>query len=159
MTAYSKDPKEDRLLQLSEEVSRIAGTLARLSAEPDVKPTAASPVVPEISPQTISSVIRARRLRGRYFPEELFADPAWDILLDLLHSELRQTRVAVSHLCAAAAVPPTTALRWMTSMVERGLIVRREDPFDRRRVFIELAPEVSLALRQYFVEVGQAATI
>ena len=159
MTAYSKDPKEERLLQLSEEVSRIAGTLARLSAEPDNKAGVASTIVPEISAQTISSVIRARRLRGRYFPEELFADPAWDILLDLLHSELRQTRVAVSHLCAAAAVPATTALRWITSMVERGLIIRREDPFDRRRVFIELSPEVSLALRQYFAEVGHALAI
>jgi hypothetical protein len=159
MTAYSKDPKEERLLQLSEEVSRIAGTLARLSAEPDNKAGVAPSNVPEISAQTISSVIRARRLRGRYFPDELFADPAWDILLDLLHSELRQTRVAVSHLCAAAAVPATTALRWITSMVERGLIIRREDPFDRRRVFIELSPEVSLALRQYFAEVGQALAI
>ncbi len=159
MTAYSKDPKEERLLQLSEEVSRIAGTLARLSAEPDSNASVASTIVPDVSAQAVSLVIRARRLRGRYFPDELFADPAWDILLDLLHSELRQTRVAVSHLCAAAAVPATTALRWITSMVERGLIVRREDPFDRRRVFIELSPDVSLALRQYFAEVGHATTI
>ena len=159
MTAYSKNPTEERLLQLSEEVSRIAGTLARLSTEPTAKADTQPGALPELSAQTVSAVIRARRLRGRYFPDELFADPAWDIMLDLLHSELLQTRVAVSSLCAAAAVPATTALRWISSMVQRGLIVRREDPRDRRRIFVELAPDVSLALRQYFAELDRPTTI
>lgn len=154
MSAYSNSDKEERLLRLSDEVSRIAGTLARLSTEPGT-PSSDPTNIADVSIQTVAGVIRARRLRGRYFPEDLFADPAWDILLDLFHSELRQTRVAVSNLCAAASVPATTALRWMNAMVERGLIVRREDPRDRRRVFIELSPEVSLAMRQYFAELDR----
>lgn len=162
MSAYSKDRKEERLLQLSEEVGRIAGTLARLSTEPDMgAANKASPTadIPEISVQTVSAVIRARRLREKYFSAELFSDPAWDIMLDLLHSELMQVRVSVSNLCMAAAVPATTALRWIGSMAEQGLIVRHGDPRDRRRVFIELAPEVSLALRRYFAELDRPVTI
>jgi DNA-binding MarR family transcriptional regulator len=44
-------------------------------------------------------------------------------------------------------------------MVSQGLFVRRADPHDGRRVFVELAPEASQALRRYFAEVGQVATI
>ena len=88
---------------------------------------------------------------------ELFADPAWDMLLDLLQAEIVQHRVPVSSLCIAAAVPATTALRWIKSMTDRGLLVRRDDPHDGRRVFIEMAPATSAGLRRYFQEVGMAA--
>jgi DNA-binding MarR family transcriptional regulator len=107
----------------------------------------------------VRSVIRARRLRARYFSEELFADPAWDMLLDLLQAEITQLRVPVSSLCIAAAVPATTALRWLKTMVAKGIFVRRADPHDGRRVFVELAPDASYALRRYFGEVGQVAVI
>ncbi len=151
-----------RLRQLSDDVSRIASTLARLSAGPaaTIRPAEALPSnVPEISSDTVRTVIRARRMRSRHFPEGLFADPAWDMLLDLLQAEIAQLRVPVSSLCIAAAVPATTALRWLKSMTSQGLFTRRADPHDGRRVFVELAPETSIALRCYFAEVGKVAVI
>ncbi|QIK79389.1 winged helix-turn-helix transcriptional regulator [Sphingomonas piscis] len=157
------DRNAERLRQLSDEVSRIASTLARLSTGPQPAPMLqappTSPDVPDISVDTVRTVIRARRLRSRFFPEELFADPAWDMLLDLLQAEIAQLRVPVSSLCIAAAVPATTALRWLKTMTDQGLFVRRADPHDGRRVFVELAPAASQSLRRYFAEVGQAATI
>lgn len=159
MTYYSKDPRGDSLLQLSNEVSRIAGTLAQLSNVPAIERERSPTNVPPVSAETVGAVIRARRLRGRYFQEDLFADPAWDILLDLLHAEACHRRVAVSSLCLAAAVPATTALRWIKTMERQGLIIRRDDPHDARRVFVELAPETSLALNQYFAQLERPATI
>ena len=157
------DRNAERLRQLSDEVSRIAATLARLSTGPapaSSKPHPASAAaVPEVSADTVRAVIRARRLRTRYFPEHLFADPAWDMLLDLLQAEIAQLRVPVSSLCIAAAVPATTALRWLKTLVQEGLFVRRADPHDGRRVFVELAPETSEAMRRYFAEVGNVAPI
>jgi predicted transcriptional regulator len=157
------DRNAERLRQLSEEVSRIASTLARLSSGPVMSRTALEPMagtdLPPLSADTVRNVIRARRLRARFFPEELFADPAWDMLLDLLQAEIAQLRVPVSSLCIAAAVPATTALRWLKTLVSQGLFVRRADPHDGRRVFVELAPEASQALRRYFAEVGQVAAI
>ena len=159
----ASDRNAERLRQLSDEVSRIAATLARLSSGPGSPPRALEPIpageVPPLSVETVRNVIRARRLRSRYFPEELFADPGWDMLLDLLQAEIAQLRVPVSSLCIAAAVPATTALRWLKTMVSQGLFIRRADPHDGRRVFVELAPETSHALRRYFAEVGQAAVI
>jgi len=157
------DKNAERLRQLSEEVSRIASTLARLSSGPGA-PTQAgrAPVeaeVPPLSGDTVRKVIRARRLRASYFSEELFADPAWDMMLDLLQAEIAQLRVPVSSLCIAAAVPATTALRWLKTLVGQGLFLRRADPHDGRRVFVELAPQTSQALRRYFGEVGPVAVI
>lgn len=157
------DKNAARLRQLSEEVSRIASTLARLSAGPTATARAVESAppgeLPPISAETVRSVIRARRLRSRYFSEDLFADPAWDMLLDLLQAEISQLRVPVSSLCIAAAVPATTALRWLKTLVQEGIFVRRADPHDGRRVFVELAPECSRALRRYFAEVGRVPVI
>jgi hypothetical protein len=159
----ASDNNAERLRQLSEEVSRIASTLARLSTGPGapVRPVEQSTAgdIPPLSVETVRSVIRARRLRARYFRDELFADPAWDMLLDLLQAEIAQLRVPVSSLCIAAAVPATTALRWLKTMVSQGIFIRRADPHDGRRVFVELAPEASQALRRFFGEVGQVAVI
>ena len=163
LSDIAADKNAARLRQLSEEVSRIASTLARLSTGPSVaaqRPVQAPDAeAPPVSADMIRSVIRARRLRARYFSEELFADPAWDMLLDLLQAEIAHLRVPVSSLCIAAAVPATTALRWLKTMVKEGLFVRRADPHDGRRVFVELAPDTSNALRRYFGEVGPAAVI
>ena len=153
-----------RLRQLSDEVSRIAATLARLSVGPGAPAAnrnepAPTGEVPAVSLDAIRQVIRARRLRARFFDEELFADPAWDMLLDLLQAEIAQHRVPVSSLCIAAAVPATTALRWIKTMTDAGLFRRRADPHDGRRVFIELSREASEAMRRYFGEVGRAAVI
>jgi DNA-binding MarR family transcriptional regulator len=158
------DKSAAQLRQLSEDVSRIASTLARLSTGPDGpvrRPAEAAPVAdaPAVAAETVRSVIRARRVRSRYFSEELFAHPAWDMLRDLLQAEIAQLRVPVSSLCIAASVPATTALRWLKSMVQQGLFMRRADPHDGRRIFVELAPEASHALRRYFAEVGRVAVV
>src|SRR3990170_3952562 len=97
-----------RLRQLSDEVARIAATLARLSAGPEA--SAATPP-----------------------PAAKTGD--------------------------APAVPATTALRWIKTMTDSGLFVRRADPHDGRRVFVEMAPDTSLAMRRYFVEIGKPAVV
>lgn len=121
------------------------------------KPEPATGEAPAVSLDMVRQVIRARRLRARFFDEELFADPAWDMLLDLLQAEIAQHRVPVSSLCIAAAVPATTALRWIKTMTDAGLFKRRADPHDGRRVFIELSAEASEGMRRYFREVGKIA--
>jgi hypothetical protein len=37
--------------------------------------------------------------------------------------------------------------------------VRRADPHDGRRVFVEMSPDTSLAMRHYFAEVGKPAVV
>ena len=147
--------KGDRLHELSEEVGRIATILASLSDE-DVGPARAGggeagegTLRDSIDAGTVRGIIRARRLREQYFKAELFADPAWDMLLDLFAARLEEQRVAVSSLCIAAAVPATTALRWIKTLTDYGLFVRAADPQDGRRVYIELSDDAAAGLHAY----------
>jgi hypothetical protein len=94
----------------------------------------------------IRAIIRARRLRDQFLPSDLFADPAWDMVLDLLATRLAGQRVSVSSLCIAAAVPPTTALRWIRQLTDRAVFARIDDPADGRRVFIELTDAAAQAV-------------
>ncbi len=140
------------LHQLSEEVGRIAGILASLSDEEETGPERARVLADDIPPvdaAQIRAIIRVRRLREQFFRGDLFADPAWDMLLDLMAARIEQSRVAVSSLCIAAAVPATTALRWIKALTDRGVFLRSADPQDGRRVFIELSDEAARSMVAY----------
>ncbi|MGV1681825.1 MarR family transcriptional regulator [Sphingopyxis sp. NJF-3] len=98
----------------------------------------------------VRRMLRQRRMREQYFPADLFADPAWDMLLDLYAARLERQPVSVSSLCIAAAVPATTALRWIKTMTDAGLFLREADPDDGRRIFIALAEGAFDAMARYF---------
>lgn len=150
------------IARLSAEVERIARALASLSGQADAasdveRPsTFAPPPAPgsaDVDVATVRAAIRVRRLREQFFERDLLGEPGWDILLDLFAAELEELRVSVSSLCIAAAVPPTTALRWITGMTEAGLLQRQADAADRRRAFIRLTTTASTGMRNYFAAV------
>ncbi|GAB5488945.1 MAG: hypothetical protein Pars2KO_25150 [Parasphingorhabdus sp.] len=103
-----------------------------------------------VSANQIRNLIKARRLRDQYFDPELFADPAWDMLLDLMAARLENTKVSVSSLCIAASVPPTTALRWIKTMTEEKIFQRQADERDGRRIFIELSDNAAVGMEKFF---------
>lgn len=105
---------------------------------------------PDTSAAKIRSILRARQERREHFSAHLFADPAWDILLELYALELEQRRVSVSKLCLSAGVPSTTALRWIEKLHDEGLISRGEDPFDGRRIWVSLSHAGKTAMQRYF---------
>jgi len=177
--------EEDRLtlLRLTEQVSQIAARLDKLSGpstpneeegsafrleSPRPAFAAASEVdgserlirssrPPLPDPRLIRRIIRQRQLRKRFFDADLFADPAWDMLLDLTAARAEHIRVSVTSLCIASAVPPTTALRWIGQLTDAGLFQRVEDEADRRRVFIALTDSAADAMARYFAELGSNA--
>lgn len=164
----------ERLQKLADEVARIAATLAELAGSPLSKGGdafsdgligyRAAPVPVLAKPATINvrdvrEMIRARRLRDRFMPSDLFGEAAWDMLLDLMAARIEGSQVAVSSLCIAAAVPPTTALRAIRGMTERGLFVRVADDHDKRRIFIELSENTADAMRGYLSAVKQHGNV
>lgn len=80
-----------------------------------------------------------RRKRERYFPVDLFAEPAWDILLDLYIFRLEGRRATVKSVCIASGVPQTTALRWINLLIEKDLLERTPDEHDSRVRCISLS--------------------
>jgi DNA-binding MarR family transcriptional regulator len=172
--------EEDRLtlLRLTEQVGQIAERLERLggsapapesdsafrfeSPRPAFAPAegdgsdrlirATRPPLPD--PRLVRRIIRQRQLRARYFEGDLFADPAWDMLLDLAAARAEHARVSVTSLCIASGVPPTTALRWIGQMTDAGLLMRVDDETDRRRAFITLTDKAADAMARFFAELA-----
>ncbi|MCB2051017.1 MAG: winged helix DNA-binding protein [Novosphingobium sp.] len=175
--------EEDRLalLRLTEQVSQVASRLDRLTTggeqaagsafrfespgsdfkgekgdgSSDRLVRATRPGLPD--PRLVRRIIRQRQLRARFFDGELFADPAWDMLLDLTAARAEHERVSVTSLCIASGVPPTTALRWIGQLTEAGLVERIEDEADRRRAFIALTDKAADGMARYFAELGRDA--
>ena len=78
----------------------------------------------------------------------LFADPAWFILLDLFVRQNAGLQTSVSSACHASFSPVTTALRHIAILTERNIIQRNYDPIDQRRVFLELTDETKLEIQR-----------
>ena len=167
---------EDRvlLLRLSEQVNEIAARLDRIDAktsgveapafafrgavatdEPLVR--RGRPAFPD--PRLVRQILRHRRQRAQFFDADLFADPAWDMLLDLTAARGESKRVSVTSLCIAASVPATTALRCIGQLIDSGLFRRVEDLADRRRAFIELTDPAAEAMARYFATLGESVAL
>ena len=112
----------------------------------------AAPPLPD--PKLVRRIIRQRRARAKFIDGELLSEPAWNMLLDLTAARAEGKRVSVTSLCIASGVPSTTALRWITQMVDEGLFVRTEDSRDRRRAFIALSDDAERAMARYFASLG-----
>ncbi|WP_267347255.1 winged helix DNA-binding protein [Sphingomonas sp. GM_Shp_2] len=167
LNAYAREGEGERLRRLNAEVARIAQALAELARrEADAPAGGAADVedrhsafraeparpAPRADPgdaAAVRAIIRRRRMRDALFPGNLFEDPAWDMLLDLYAARLEGRRVSVSSLCIAAAVAPTTALRWIGKLTEAGLFVREPDPADRRRAFMALSDAAAAKMHDY----------
>ena len=131
------------------EARQNGGFGGRLAADPATGPSARGGLLlPE--PQIVRQIIANRQARGRFFDPALFGDPAWDMLLDLTAAHGEGARVSVTSLCIAAGVPATTALRWLTQMVESGIFIRVPDAADKRRAFIALSDRALAAMSGYF---------
>ncbi len=178
LSDLTRESERERLKRLDEDVARIADALARLTGrDPMSAPGSAGrprgatlheaplsygapPAIPATNELALAgrvrNAIKARRMREQFFDPALFADPAWDMLLDLFAAKLEHARVSVSSLCIAAAVPPTTALRWIGTLTEARLIEREADPLDKRRAFIGLSEEAGYGMRRYVAAMDRA---
>jgi len=91
----------------------------------------------------------ARRARVLIFEEQLFGEPAWDMLLALYCLPLRGEILTVSSLASVAQVPLTTGLRWQRTLIEEGLIRRGPHILDRRQRLLSLTHQGRLLMEEY----------
>lgn len=104
------------------------------------------------------AIYRGRRLRAQVLGDDgLFGEPAWDLLLDLFIAEAEAKQLSVTAACIGAAVPTSTALRWIVILENRGLVRRENDPSDARRVFLYLTDDGKRRLTSYFMQLQREA--
>lgn len=95
------------------------------------------------------SLYRQRRLRADHFAGSLFAEPTWDMLLDLFIADCERRRITVKSVCIGANVPTTTALRHLRWLEEQGLVERLSHPRDARSTHVRLSAAAITAMESY----------
>lgn len=140
----------DELHALAESLAQTAERLREAAAAPPGGGPSAAGFARQI--------LAARGRIGNFIDADLFADPARDILLDLFVAGEEGRRISISSCCIAAAVPPTTALRWIGMLKKRELIQETIDPADGRRKWLSLTPHVHRAMRDYVNAIAAAFT-
>lgn len=136
-----------RIKTLAREVARLGEVLDEALTQSDMPRSGNGAGGGVSNLELAQSMLASRRLREDLFGAELFADPAWDMLLHLFVNAERGQSVPVSCLCAASAVPQSTALRWIETLANAGLVDRRPDSKDGRRIPVSLTPEAVKLMR------------
>ena len=147
-TKLDQNSVASQLKDLSARLSAVAEEFAGGGGNVKRADDAAPPVA------VARRLIEERRLRRRFVSEDLFHEPAWDMLL-ALHVAHHEGRVVnVKTLVAAADAPVTTSQRWIDHLGKLGLVTRVVDPADRRRIEVSLS-EVGLnALEEYLAAIA-----
>jgi len=109
---------------------------------------------PEDSSLALANARRTarRRLLRRQLvgADELFGEPAWEILIDLFIHECEAKPVSVSSAFIASGLPTTSAQRLVQRLCDAGLLMREADHGDGRRTNIRLSPHLTHRLTAYF---------
>lgn len=171
VSGASGDSGADEKLRIIEaEVARLTGLVTQLAARngvrsDEVRPSgetrlyASSAAAPtpisfdRARAKMVRRIIHHRRMRERQFAACLLADPGWDMLLDLYAAHYERQKVSVSSLCIAAAVPATTALRWIRTLEEEGHVERSQDPYDGRRIYLAMSEAARIKMDNYFDDI------
>jgi len=82
-----------------------------------------------------------RRRRDKYIARDLLGEPGWDMMLAIYAHRLDMT--TSTELCHSSISPPSTGLRWVQALTNRGLIehVHAPENPDQRLKFFALTQE------------------
>jgi hypothetical protein len=111
---------------------------------------------PVLAPLAAQALYRLRRSRERLFPGQLFSEPAWDLMLDLLAAETGGSSVSVTSACIATSAPMTTAIRCLKRLEAEGLVYREADSLDKRRIYVRLSAEAFARMESLLQDLGGA---
>jgi hypothetical protein len=111
---------------------------------PGVSGTGVSTHASALVGRQLSSVLELRRARAAMFGQDLFSDPAWDILLQLFAASLEGRRLGLGDF--EGVCPATTLARWLTILERRGLVACNLDCSDPENFSLELSSDAAARL-------------
>jgi hypothetical protein len=135
--------KNDDLIIL---IAELAETLSGVADEFNVRAAKAARTMPTANDLSDAALVEQakllldeRRIRRRFLPDELFHEPAWDMLLALFVARDERLPMNVKTLVSLSDAPTTTSQRWIEHLYQSRLINRVTDTVDRRRLEISLS--------------------
>ena len=109
----------------------------------DYRPTALEPAADHADERArarawAERLFAERRGRDALFPNGLFGEPAWDLLLAMFIAHDKSQAMILCKAYKAAGVSDTTGRRLLDRMEQEGLITRRRAPRSRKMRVVEL---------------------
>lgn len=137
-----------RLLNLSTSVAQAHNcTISDAVAMIEKAVAIAASLRPPRSVSVFADCVRRLRLsRNDRLGANVFRDPAWDMMLDLLVAQEEQRDLSVSQLCIGSGAPATTALRYISRLEKLNIVERSYESSDARLVYLKLNEDVVLKL-------------
>ncbi|WCT72541.1 hypothetical protein PQ455_12955 [Sphingomonas naphthae] len=108
--------------------------------------TPASPVA------AARKLVRFAAARAEALDGDLFANPAWAIMLDLFIAGELNRRATVEHVGKAAHLSEASAARWFTVLSKRGMVELYQSPDGDGRRLIRLTERSRGKLRDFLTE-------
>ena len=93
-----------------------------------------------------------RRLRTKFFPAELFFEPAWDLILDIFAAERSGQPVRLSKAHLSACAPPSAAERRARLLLKIGILTASPVTPGGRNLELRLTPLAASKLEQLLHE-------
>ncbi|WP_404480187.1 hypothetical protein [Novosphingobium sp. BL-52-GroH] len=159
-----EEKQREMLEQLSQQAAHLNDALAKFTAlnphlqvaqsaeglmngDEIIRADQLTEITPELAKLALG-LYRVRRKREDHLDKEIMGEAGWDILLDIYARQSEGKTVSITSACIGSAVPSTTALRWVSILVDRGLLTRHEDPEDKRRAFLTLTKHGIMAMNK-----------
>jgi hypothetical protein len=158
-TGASRKPARRRVLLLDEDDVRAARrVLAALRDEECSDKEASAPAIsatsgPHGNPHPVRAVrdwLWFRQRRIDLFGPELAAESAFALLATLYAAEHREPLLTTTRVTELSWLAPSTALRWIDELADKGWIRRTGVAGDRRKVQLSLTPKARAAVEQLF---------
>ena len=100
------------------------------------------PAMREVTAPSLLDLARQTQLMrastAQFFPRDVFRDSAWDMMLELFIADQQSRPICVKELILVSGESSTSALRRIDRLEGAGLIRRRTDPADHRRLAVTL---------------------
>jgi hypothetical protein len=110
---------QENLTKLAEELAEAARRFDAAADNDSDPQTALEAMSPR---QYFTSLLELRRTRERYFGSELFGEPAWDIMLELMLARVEDREVLASELQSHASTPAIVTRHYLEALVDARLV-------------------------------------
>ena len=104
-----------------EEIAKKVSSLMALLSQGQQDPVGSAE---EATAALARQLHRERRARDAAFGTDMFGEPGWDMLLYLYGHGEEPELLSLEAICETSAVAPTTSLRYLNAMLDKGWIVR-----------------------------------
>ena len=142
------------LWNLHENLSRLADDLAEAAqmfdqAAPDK--SREKPALDTMGPRAFfASLLDLRRNREKHFGIELFGEPAWDIMLQLMIARIDDKELRLSELIGNPASPPAATRHYVEELIQARLVDRFENAADERDFYLSLSSEAARRMAELY---------